>query len=86
MQLIRQRVEAGALAVAGTSAGTAVQGGGLSGSTRVPMIAGGESYEGLVHLPLDHICTTKDCGDDLQYDPQGGLNLFSLGVVDTHFS
>lgn len=72
--------------MAGTSAGTAVQGGGTSGNAKVPMIAGGESYEALVHPALDHICATRDCEDDLQYDIQGGLSLFSLGILDTHFS
>lgn len=54
MAIIRQRVNSGALALSGTSAGTAVQGG--SSATGVPMIAGGESYEALVNKPLDHIC------------------------------
>jgi cyanophycinase len=84
MKIIRQRVNSGACALAGTSAGTAVQGG--SSDSGVPMIAGGESYEALVNKPLDHLCLTSLCYDDLQYDPEGGLGLFNVGILDTHFS
>lgn len=50
------------------------------------MIAGGESFESLVDKPLDHICDTSSCSNDLQYDPTGGLDLFEYGILDTHFS
>jgi cyanophycinase-like exopeptidase len=85
MKIIRQRVNSGDLAVSGTSAGTAVQDG-KYGTNTIPMIAGGESYEALVDEPLDHICNKSSCQDDLQYDPTGGLGLFSLSILDTHFS
>ena len=85
MKIIRRRVNSGELALAGTSAGTAVQGG-PSLTERIPMISGGESYEALVNKPLDHLCLTSACSDDLQYDPEGGLGLFTVGILDTHFS
>ena len=73
------------MALSGTSAGTAVMCG-PSTKQKVPMIAGGESFEALVDKPIDHICNTKDCADDLQYDPTGGLDIFQYGLLDTHFS
>jgi cyanophycinase len=85
MKVIRQRVTAGDLVVSGTSAGTAVQSG-LYSTSKVPMIAGGESFESLVHTPIDHVCTSDSCQDDLQYDPTGGLCLVDVVELDTHFS
>jgi len=78
MKVIRDRVESGAMAVIGTSAGTAVQ--------SMPMITGGESWESLVDAPLTSPCTKKSCENDLQYDPKGGLGLFTSAILDTHFS
>ena len=52
------------MALAGTSAGTAVQGG-KSSTEKIPMIAGGESYEAMVNKPLDHLCATSACASDL---------------------
>jgi cyanophycinase len=87
MKVIRKRVNSGDLAVAGTSAGTAVQcGPDPKGSKAIPMIAGGESFEALVYPSLDHVCDSRDCDNDLQYDKQGGLSLFNIGLLDTHFS
>ncbi|CDW75645.1 cyanophycinase-related exopeptidase-like protein [Stylonychia lemnae] len=85
MKIIRQRVNSGQVTLSGSSAGTAVMGG-PSKKQDVPMIAGGQSFQSLVDKPLDYICTTSDCQDDLQYDPQGGLDIFQTGLLDTHFS
>lgn len=77
MALIRERFEAGELLVGGTSAGTAVQGGGYlnDASNLIPMIDGGQPY---------HVIQTG-------YDEgiavfEGGLGLFNFGITDTHFS
>ncbi len=84
MAALRARHEAGALLVAGSSAGTAVQ---TPGPDR-PMVAGGESYNALVWGAHDLACATPQalCGDDLVYDAGGGLGLFTAGLLDTHFS
>jgi cyanophycinase len=60
--------------VAGSSAGTAIMAG-------IPMITGGESYDALRYGSY-----TSPSGDDLSYDPRGGFNLFTYGLLDTHFS
>lgn len=49
------------------------------------MIAGGESYEALTKPVLEFECPTEDCEDNLQYSPNGGLNIFKYGLLDTHF-
>jgi len=81
---LRARHEQGALVIAGSSAGTAVQ---TPGSAR-PMVTGGESYNALVWGADTSTCTMPNplCGDDLVYDAGGGLGLFTAGLVDTHFS
>ena len=50
------------------------------------MIDGGESYYSLIDEPRTTACLTSRCYDDLYYDPAGGLNLFTYGILDTHFS
>ena len=78
MTKIRANVISGQLLVGGTSAGLEVQ-------QNLDMLLGGESYEALAKPVLDHVCTDKDCGDQLQYDKNGGLGLFTVGVLDAHF-
>lgn len=84
MAALRARHEQGALLVAGSSAGTAVQ---TPGPGR-PMVAGGESYNALVWGAHEAACADPKglCGDDLVYDAGGGLGLFTAGLLDTHFS
>jgi cyanophycinase len=86
LEAIRKRFEEGAV-VAGTNAGAAV----LVGHDprgRIPMIAGGRSYEALVSGP--HLYARYDYKDgssgDLRYNPEGGLGFFNYGLVDTQFS
>jgi cyanophycinase len=77
MALIRERFEAGDLLVGGTSAGTAVQGGGyLNESANVnPMIDGGQAHDVL-----------RDGYDAGIAVFEGGTGLFNYGITDTHFS
>jgi cyanophycinase len=77
MALIRERFEKGELLVGGTSAGTAVQGGGyLNDAANVnPMIDGGQSYD-----------VTQSGFDEGIVVFEGGLGLFNFGITDTHFS
>ena len=77
MALIRQRFNDGDLIVGGTSAGTAVQGGGSlndDGFT-IPMIDGGSAHDVLVNGYDSGIAVFE-----------GGLGLFDYGITDTHFS
>ena len=87
---LQARVKAGTLAIGGTSAGTAVM-------SKAAMITNGTSAVALKRgakarpaPPLD--CTRKrSCPkglveDDLTYEPSGGLGLFALGILDTHFA
>ncbi len=77
MALIRQRFNANELLISGTSAGTAVQGGGyLNNDSHVnPMIDGGTAHDVLVSGYDEGIAVFE-----------GGLGLFNYGITDTHFS
>jgi len=81
----------------GTSAGTAVQGGGINQFGTVPMITNGSSKQALLTGAISSIRPSEDCEKDdscsenvssktLTYDEQGGLASFDLGILDTHFS
>lgn len=87
---LQARVNARTLAIGGTSAGTAVM-------SPVAMITNGTSaaalQRGAKAVPAPPVdCTLKrNCPkglieDDLTYEPSGGLGLFTLGVLDTHFA
>lgn len=85
MATLRARHELGALVVAGSSAGTAVQAPG----PKEPMITGGESYNALVWGSFEAPCggpAGDVCNDDLTFDAGGGLGFFTAGLIDTHFS
>ena len=100
LQLIKQRMNAGELIVGGTSAGTAVQAGGSNttgGQAKpVAMLSNGHSRNAMPRgafgtPPPSQRCNTDTCiiglqPDDLTYRAQGGTGLFSLGLLDTHFS
>lgn len=97
LQAITARMLAGKLIVAGTSAGTAVQSGGLFAGQHIPMISNGSSQQALqtgavaAAAPLagcekNNSCPAALAEDQLTYRAQGGLGLFRFGVMDTHFS
>lgn len=74
LALIRARFRSGELAIAGTSAGTAImQGDG--------MVTGGEAYEALVGGAFPYVDERKP--DNLSFDPLGGFNLFDFGLLDS---
>ncbi|WP_348728427.1 cyanophycinase [Rheinheimera texasensis] len=89
-----QRVRFEAVPLGGSSAGNAVQSGRPLGD--IAMISGGRSAHALQFGALAHdidapLCRlSQSCGkpladEQLTYRPQGGLQLFSLGIADTHF-
>ena len=80
--------------LAGTSAGTAVQSGRRDG--RVPMISDGTTFQALRSgalaaeinaplCPMSQRCNLNVASGQLTYRPLGGLQTFTLGVMDTHF-
>ncbi len=90
LERLRQRFDAGTLAVGGTSAGSAVQASGF-------MLTGGGNREALAHGPNLQPPTPPGCDRDgscpegvragqLTLRSGGGLGLFTPGLVDTHFS
>jgi cyanophycinase len=97
LRLIKQQVKAGKLIVGGTSAGTAVQAGGVFAHLPIPMITNGNpelamSRGAFATAPPSQRCSANnDCGQgvlggDLTYNLSGGTGLFDLGLLDTHFS
>ncbi len=87
------RVEAG-VPLSGSSAGNAVQSG--HPSKAYPMISGGRTSHALQHgalanepnspaCDLHNRCSTAAADGQLTYRALGGLQLFTLGVSDTHF-
>lgn len=89
-----KRVRFEAVPLGGSSAGNAVQSGRPLGD--IAMISGGRSAHALQFGALAHdidapLCRlSQSCGklladEQLTYRPQGGLQLFSLGIADTHF-
>lgn len=94
---IRNRLEKHHLILGGTSAGTAVQSGGLYDKRPVPMITSGNTMTALFRgafalAPPPYGCEkTNTCPhglleSDLTYNPAGGINTFNTGILDTHFS
>ncbi|QBG35595.1 cyanophycinase [Litorilituus sediminis] len=93
---IRKQVDSNQLVIGGTSAGTAVMSGGIYDNKPIPMITNGRSAAALVRgakadvLPSAGCQKDNQCGDvlneDLTFNSQGGLGLFTWGIMDTHFS
>ncbi|MDP4534883.1 cyanophycinase [Alkalimonas collagenimarina] len=92
---IKQRLAAGQLIVAGTSAGTAVMSG--SADQAVPMITNGDSAHALIHGAIASEAPVRGCAQQqrcpegvgelfLTYTATGGAALFPWGILDTHFS
>lgn len=95
LSLIKQRLAAGQLIVAGTSAGTAVMSG--SADQAVPMISNGDSAHALVYGAVAADPPSRGCAEQrrcpegvgeffLTYHATGGAALFPWGILDTHFS
>jgi hypothetical protein len=87
----------GQLIVGGTSAGTAVQAGGQFNGVPIPMLSNGNPENAMprgafAHPPPSQRCQdSRDCQSgidqgDLTYLATGGTGLFTLGLLDTHFS
>ncbi|MCC5880581.1 MAG: cyanophycinase [Idiomarina sp.] len=87
---IQQRLQAGTLAVGGTSAGSAVQ-------PSAAMISNGASHMAIGQRAQDVPPPDRDCGmlnncgkelrpHSLTYQSAGGLGVYPFGLVDTHFS
>lgn len=89
------------LLVGGTSAGTAVMSGSqlysVSSNSPVPMISNGDSYHALQYgakagaAPWPGCAKEQRCPEgiserQLTYTAAGGLGLFPLGILDTHFA
>jgi len=95
-QLLHQRFTSQHLVVGGTSAGAAVQSGGLWQGRPIPMISSGQSYSALKYGAMAMSPAKEGCDKDnscqqvdpnaLTYRASGGLGLISAGIVDTHFS
>ncbi|MDP5037207.1 cyanophycinase [Alishewanella sp. SMS8] len=99
---ILEAVKQKRLLVGGTSAGTAVMSGSQfftidTPSHAVPMISNGDSYHALQYgakaaiAPWPGCRKEQRCPDDmserqLTYTATGGLGLFPLGILDTHFA
>ncbi len=97
MQIIRNKLATDGLVLGGTSAGTAVQGGGIFKHRAVPMISNGDPEVAFIRgafalepppfgCEKDNSCPHGLIEDDLTFNPRGGIGTFPLGIVDTHFS
>jgi len=87
LRILRQRHAAGTLVVAGSSAGNAVQACGHLRGHPVAMISGGESWQALANgFVRGRGPTVEGAGRTGVTYPEGGLGLFSLGALDSHFS
>ncbi|RQW27951.1 hypothetical protein EHS17_07785 [Rhodobacteraceae bacterium CH30] len=88
LKALRARFDAGKLVVSGTSAGSAVQGGGRdAGKALIPMLGGGDSYNALLSgFAQGSGPTPDDAGTSAIRYAEGGLGFFGHGIVDTHFS
>ncbi|MCC5854613.1 MAG: cyanophycinase [Idiomarina sp.] len=87
---LQHRVQEGEMIAGGTSAGTAIM-------PSAPMISNGSSESALrdgAHAgapPATDCERAQDCpaslhADSLTYHPEGGIQLFPFGLLDTHFS
>lgn len=86
LRLLRERHDAGTLVVAGTSAGNHIQGGRHWQGRPVPMIAGGDSYPALRNGFSQAFGSGVEVPHQARWYPFGGLGVFRLGVLDSHFS
>lgn len=97
LRLITARMQQGQLIVGGTSAGTAVQAGGSKAGRPIPMFSNGEPEQavqsGVFFMPPPSsrcaqgaLCQQALDGSAVTLNPAGGTGLFTVGLLDTHFS
>lgn len=98
LKLIQTQNDTNNLVVGGTSAGTAVQAGGKHRGNDIVMLSNGDPKFAIhrgafASLPPSVRCDeTGSCADtqlqpgDLTYRSLGGTGLFTIGLLDTHFS
>ncbi|QOL25731.1 cyanophycinase [Thalassotalea sp. LPB0316] len=96
MALIREKFDRGNFIIGGTSAGTAVMAGGQFNQHAMVMITSGQSDRAMFYGAHADVVPTEGCqksntcndapNDQLTYATSGGLGLFNLGILDTHFS
>lgn len=83
---LRNRFNAGQLVIAGTSAGAAVQSGGLWKGKKVPMLGSGYSWDALANgYSAGMGPSAQEITGGRTY-AEGGLGFFRYGVLDQHFS
>jgi cyanophycinase len=83
---LRTRFNAGQLVVAGTSAGAAVQSGGVWKGKKVPMLGSGYSWDALAN---GYSAGTGPSAQEItggRVYAEGGMGFFRYGVLDQHFS
>ena len=97
-QKLKSRFEQGKLVIAGTSAGTAVQSGGVYQNKSIPMVTNGASLNGFIdgsvnviappssQCEFENSCEKGTGLDSLTRLDLGGFDLISIGLFDTHFS
>jgi cyanophycinase-like exopeptidase len=88
LAILQRRFAAGELVVAGSSAGNAVQAGGIWQGRDVPMIMGGHPVGALLggfQATPQQQRGAQDGGKG-SYHPAGGLGFFRFGPLDSHFS
>jgi cyanophycinase len=86
LSVLRNRFNSGQLVVAGTSAGAAVQSGGLWKGKKVPMLGGGYSWDVLANGIAVGTGPSAQEGTAGRSYVEGGLGFFRYGVLDQHFS
>lgn len=98
LQIIKQAVDNKQVVVAGTSAGTAVQAGGYFNNVATVMLTNGAPEYALTYRASGEQAPSARCSESstcqganrpsnaLSYRAGGGTGLFSLGLLDTHFS
>ncbi|MFZ6819225.1 hypothetical protein [Undibacterium sp. Ji22W] len=87
LRLLQKQYAEGRLVVAGSSAGDAVQSGGLWQGRTIPMIGGGDSVKVLRHgyRQIDGP-EPEEASAKGSFAKNGGLGFFRFGVLDSHFS
>ncbi len=95
---LKNKFDSGKLVIAGTSAGSAVQSGGIFEGSQLPMITNGPSLNGFFNgsiatsIPpskqceFDNNCDKNTSVNSLTTFRSGGFNFLPIGIIDTHFS